>query len=202
MFNSPKPKGSARSQIGIEEVRGNVLVLPGNHYRMILQTSSVNFELKSEDEQDALIDGFQSFLNSLTLPVQVVVRIRELDIDRYLEGFEAARSEEATPIYRDQLAHYGSFIRSLVSGNKILSRMFYVIVPLESKANSEFSVLQSQLNLEVEIITKGLEKLGMSVRIVPGLEVLNLFYSFYQPEAAKTQPLVQALLTQRYADFI
>ncbi len=70
MFRSPQSKtnGSARTQTGIKEVRDNILVLPGNRYRVVLSTSSLNFELQSEDEQDVLVDTFQSFLNSLTTP--------------------------------------------------------------------------------------------------------------------------------------
>src|ERR1039458_2378487 len=72
-------KGSARSQIGVQEVRDNVLILPGNRYRTVLATSSVNFELQSEEEQDALVDTFQAFLNSLTVPIQILIRVRELE---------------------------------------------------------------------------------------------------------------------------
>ena len=57
-------KKSSRRQIKIKEVKDDVLVLPSNQYRTIIETSSINFELKSEEEQDVLIDSFQNFLNS------------------------------------------------------------------------------------------------------------------------------------------
>jgi hypothetical protein len=187
-------KGSARTQIGIKEVRDNILVLPGNRYRAVLTTSSLNFELQSEDEQDALVDTFQSLLNSLTTPIQILIRVREVDIDRYLEEFEIRCSEEEQAVYKKQLQNYGEFIRTLVSGNKILSRKFYVVIPLDSKEVLDFALVKERLLFEQEIIIKGLEKLGMTARALSSLEILDLFYSFYRPETAKTQPLSQAIL--------
>ena len=96
-------KGSARTQIGIQEVRDGVLVLPNNRYRLVLATSSLNFELQSAAEQDVIIDTFQSFLNSLTTPIQILIRVRELDIDRYLEELHTSRASETQKIYRQQL---------------------------------------------------------------------------------------------------
>ena len=73
---------SSRQQIQIKEVVDNILVLPNNEYRQILETSSVNFELKSEEEQDVIIDSFQNFLNALPCQIQILVRVREVDIDK------------------------------------------------------------------------------------------------------------------------
>jgi len=187
-------RGSARAQIGIKEVRDNILVLPGNRYRSVLVTSSVNFELQSEAEQDALIDNFQAYLNSLTTSVQILIRIRELDIEQYLENLSLARANEDQVVYRKQLESYSDFIRKLVSGNKILSRRFYIIIPYENKAVTDFALVKEQLLLEQEITIKGLEKLGMKVRPLKSLEILDLFYSFYNPTLAKSQPLTQTIL--------
>ena len=122
-------KVSSRRQIAIKEVRDDILVLPNNEFRMVLETSSVNFELKSEDEQDVLVDSFQNFLNALPSPLQILVRVREVDIDQYLEQILTLKSEEKQRVYKDQLDNYSKFVKNLVSGNKILSRRFYVVVP-------------------------------------------------------------------------
>ena len=189
-----KIKGSARSQIGIKEVKDGVLILSDNRYRSVLSTSSVNFELQSEAEQDVIVDAFQSFLNSLTVPIQILIRVRELDIDRYLEDFQAKLQFETEEIYKKQLINYSDFIRKLVSGNKILSRKFYLVIPHDNKGKDDFSIAKEQLMLEQEIIIKGLEKIGMTARQLSSLEVLDLFYSFYRPDQAKIQPLVQSIV--------
>ena len=188
--------GSARSQVGIKEVRDGILILPENRYRLILSTSSLNFELQSEAEQDVIVDTFQSFLNSLNSPIQILIRVRELDIDRYIEDFEAARSGETKEVYKNQLSHYCEFIRKLVSGNKILSRRFFLIIPYDSNTPVDFSIAKEQLNLQQEIMVKGLEKLGMTARALSTLEILDLFYSSYRPDQAKTQPLSQEIVRQ------
>jgi len=195
MSRSPKQNnGSARTQVAIREVRDNVLILPGGRYRTVLATSSLNFELLSEAEQDALTENFQAFLNSLTVPVQVLVRVRELDIDSYLEGLAQARAGEEQEVYRQQLQGYGAFLRKLVSGSRILTRRFYVVIPYDDRNGSDFHTVREQLLLEQEIILKGLEKLGMAARPLGSIEILDLFYGFYRPETAKVQPLTQQLL--------
>ena len=85
LLNKNKNKISSRRQIQIKEVKDGILILPNNEYSLIVETSSINFELKSEEEQDILIDSFQNFLNSLPCELQVLVRVREVDIDRYFE---------------------------------------------------------------------------------------------------------------------
>ena len=72
LLQKSKSKADARAQIDIEGVRDQVLILPGNSYRAVLDVSSVNFELKSEDEQDILIDTYESFLNSVGCPLQII----------------------------------------------------------------------------------------------------------------------------------
>ena len=122
LFGKSKSKVSSRRQIRIKEVKDNTLILPGNKYRAIIETSAINFELKSEDEQDALIDNFQNFLNSLPCSLQILIRVREVDIDRYLEEFRKKESKEENEVYKHQINEYCDFIGGLVSGNKIGSR--------------------------------------------------------------------------------
>lgn len=192
--NKRKIDGSARTQIGIKEVRDGILILPDNRYRSVLATSSLNFELQSEEEQDVVVEAFQAFLNSLTVPVQILIRVRELDIDRYLEDFEDKLKNETEEIYSNQLKNYSEFIRKMVAGNKILSRRFYLVIPNDNKGKSDFQTAKEQLLLEQEIIIKGLEKIGMTARQLTSIEILDLFYSFYRPEQAKIQPLVEAIV--------
>ena len=157
-----------------------------------METSAINFELKSEDEQDVLIDNFQNFLNSLPSSLQILIRVREVDIDRYLEEFAKSQSEETEDIYKEQVGNYCGFIKDLVSGNKILSRKFYVVIPYEPvEQTNDFYLVKEQMQLSIDIISKGLEKLGMKVRELDSLEILELFYYFYNPDKIKIQSLKQ-----------
>lgn len=203
LLNKNKNKVSSRRQIQIKEVKDGILILPEDEYRLIIETSSINFELKSEEEQDILIDNFQNFLNSLPCELQVLIRVREVDVDRYLEEIGKSKATESEKVYKNQISNYCSFIKNLVSGNKILSRRFYVVIPYQnSDKNKEFSLIGEQINLRRDIVLKGLERLGMKARVLDSLELLDLFYSFYSPAQAKTQELkgqtIEALLENQY----
>ena len=199
LFNKSPKKVSARRQIQIKEVKEGILVLPHQQYRLIIETSSINFELKSEDEQDVLIEGFEHFLNSLPCHLQILVRVREIDINRYVESIAQTQKQEHVSIYKEQIRNYCTFIQNLVSGNTILARHFYVIIPYHPEDNiHDFSLITEQIRLSRDIVMRGLEKLGMKAKPLDSLDVLNLFYSFYNPKQTKTQELkgqtIQALL--------
>ncbi len=179
---------SSREQIRIDGVRDGILILPNKEYRLILQTSSINFELMSEDEQDALIDTYQNFLNSLNTSFQIVIRIRELDMDKYLKGFKDRINSNDELIYKKQAENYVDFVGKLVTNNKILTRRFYVVLPYKA-TDHDFSIVAEQLKQSAELVAKGLGRLGMQTQKLNSLEVLDLFYSFYSPSNAKRQPL-------------
>lgn len=203
LVNKSNSKASSRNQIRIKEVKDGILVLPDNEYRIVIETSSINFELRSEEEQDVIIDSFQNFLNSLPCKLQILVRVREVDIDHYLEQISKAKDLEKEKVYKNQTDYYCEFIKNLVSGNKILSRRFYVIVPYKQiEGGNDFHLIKEQIRLSRDIVLKGLEKLGMKAKPLDSLELLNLFYTFYNPSQIKTQELkghtIQALLQNNY----
>jgi hypothetical protein len=187
---------SSRKQIAIKCIKDNVLVLPNREYRLILETSSVNFELKSEAEQDVIIDAFQTFLNALPSPIQILVRVREIDIDTYTQDIERAKASEPEEIYKEQLTSYCQFVKELVSGNSILSRRFYLVIPYHRDEKYEdWGVVKEHLNLNKDIIVKGLERMQMKANVLSSLEIINLFYSFYNPESVKTQAITKETLS-------
>lgn len=196
-----KSKSNSRIQIDIKGVQDNILLLTNNRYRAVLEVTPVNFELRSEDEQDAIIDIYESFLNSVGVPLQILIRTREIDMDKYLEDLSDQVTKEVVPIYKQQLEHYGEFIKSLISTNKILTRHFYVIVPYTAPNKSDFDLVKEQVNLIVDIVAKGLGRLGISTKQLTSLALLDLFYSFYSPKQAKTQPLTAQALQLVHSSF-
>lgn len=189
-----KSKTSSRHQIAIKGVRDGILILPGNQYRAVLEVSSLNFELRSEEEQDAIMDTYESFLNSVGSSLQILIRTREIDMDKYLEDLNERLDGETEAVYRDQLKNYDEFIRSLISTNKILTRHFYVVVPFSAHGKTDFELVKEQLNLKLDIVAKGMTRIGMHTKELSSLETLDLFYSFYSPTQAKIQPLTEQAL--------
>lgn len=190
-----KNKASARTQIAIKGVQDGILILPGNRYRTILEVSAINFELRSEQEQDAIIDTYESFLNSVGSSLQILIRTREIDMDKYLEDLAGRLQDEAEEIYRTQLNNYDEFIRSLVTTNKILTRRFYIVIPYQAGGVADFELIKEQLHIKRDIVAKGLNRIGMHVNELSSLEMLDLFYSFYSPTQAKLQPLTEHALS-------
>lgn len=196
LFNRSKRKLSSRQQIRIKEVRDGVLILPDGQYRSVLETSSINFELKSSEEQDVLIDNFQHFLNALPCSLQILIRIREIDIDTYLDDISIHQDQETEETYKQLMSHYREFVQQLVSGNKILSRKFYIVITLDTASHAnDFDTAKEQLLLNQDIVSKALEKLGMNVRTLDSFQILDLFYSFYNPDQHKIQPLRKQTLS-------
>lgn len=182
-------KESSRLQVKIKEVRDGVLILPDNKFRVIAKVNPLNFELKSAPEQDIITDNYRDFLNSLPCNLQILLRIRELDLDDYLDGFKASTKSEKDSVYKEQAQAYRDFVKQLVSDKKVLSRNFYIVIPLDLSEGMEFGSVKETLSLNFEIIEKNLGRLGIHIQQLTSLEILNLFYSFYNPEKSKFQPV-------------
>jgi len=193
MFALPKlsKNGSSRHQIAIKGVEDSVLILPNNEYRVIIETSSINFHLMSEDEQDAVVDIYRAFLNSLSFPIQILQKVRALDLDDYLQGFEAKKDKETVEVYKNQIDSYTKYVKSLVKTNKILSRQFYIVIPYHAKGKESIEIAREQLANRLAITEKGLGNVGIKTRLLSSLELLDLFYSSYNAADAKQQPLTQ-----------
>jgi len=189
-----------QQKIEIEDIQEGVIVLRDGSLRAILMTSSINFSLKSTEEQDALIYKYQSFLNSLDFPLQIVTVSRTLDISDYLNIMEQKRKEQTNELLRIQIAEYQDFVKNLVQVGNIINQSFYVIVTLLKIENKQSGFLEklglgetknsqqetksldelkTQLWQRVEYISSGL--LGAGIRSTPlnTEEIVQLFYHLY-----------------------
>lgn len=128
---NPKEAIATQKFIEIQGVKNGVLVLKSGALRQILMVSGLNFDLKSEEEQTAITQAYQSFLNSLSFTVQIFIHSRKLNINGYLQKLSAIELQEPNPLLRNQLGEYREFIRSFVSGNSIMTKTFFVVVPFD-----------------------------------------------------------------------
>src|SRR4029077_17099819 len=129
-----KTANSTQDFVPISEVRDGVVVLKDGSLRAILLASSLNFALKSEDEQTAFIVQFQNFLNSLDFSCQIFVQSRMLDIRPYVATLEAAYKEQLDDLMRIQIREYIEFIKSFTEAANIMTKNFFVVVPYSSGA--------------------------------------------------------------------
>lgn len=120
---------STQSLVPVREVRNGVIVLKDGGYRGVLMCSSVNFALKSEDEQKGIIGGFQSFINELDFSVQIVVHSRKMDIRPYLSQLAERENAQQTELMKIQVREYLQFVASFAEAANIMTKMFYIVVP-------------------------------------------------------------------------
>ncbi len=125
--------------VPVKEVRNGVIILKEDGYRGILMCSSINFALKSEDEQKAIIGGFQTFLNTLDFTVEIVVHSRRMDIRPYLALLSSRMDSQATELMRLQLREYMQFIQNFMESTSIMTKLFYIVVPYTPALANEVS---------------------------------------------------------------
>lgn len=189
LLHKSNSRASSRKQINLKGVDSGVLILPNNDYRVVFRVTPINFELRSEAEKDLITETYQSILNSLPCPIQILVRVREVDMTKYLDSFKNKIKPEKETVYKNQLKNYQSFVKGLVKSNKILSRHFYIVLPYKSEESVDFELVKKQLSLRSNILGRNLNRLGMRISQLSSLEILDLFYGYYSPELSKQQAI-------------
>lgn len=191
MFSS-----STQNFLELEEIRDGIVILKNKGLRSILMVSSLNFALKSEDEQTAIIYQFQNFLNSLDFSCQIVSQSRKLNITGYLEMLEERKKEETNELLKVQIEEYKRFIDNIVKEGSIMQKTFFVIVPFSliepkniisksSISNESFERAKNQLLQRVRFIMLGLRSCGLTSRPLDSLELTEFFWSHYHPSEAE-----------------
>lgn len=204
MLSLPKKSRvkSSRYQIQIKGVRDGVLELPNREYRVILEVSSINFELMSRDEQDMVILSFMQLLTSINFPIQILQRARQLDLDEYITNYKKRLDVEEDEIYRDQINGYVDFVTELVKTNKILTRQFLLVIPLQAKDKDTFEMVKERLANRITIIESRLDAMGVAHQMLSSLEILDLFGSFYNPEMLKRQPITDKTMEMLFNNYV
>jgi hypothetical protein len=207
MANTKTSALSSQKFLTIDSIRDGIVVLKNGGLRAVLMVSSVNFDLKSADEQDATIYQYQNVLNSLDFSVQFVVQSRKLNILPYLSILQERQKAEQNDLVKIQIAEYTDFIKSLVELSNIVSKTFYVIIPfapsgLESsrgflsgfsslfsakkesakiESEKEFTEHKTQLIQRVDTIAGGLQRIGVRSVQLNTEELIELYYGLYNP---------------------
>ena len=149
---------SSQKYLNIAEIREDTVIMRDNTLRAVLLVSSINFALKNEDEQEAIISSYVSFLNNIDFPLQIVIQSRELDIHGYLEQLKQKEKEQTNELLKIQTAEYTQYIEELVSMAKIMNKRFYVVIsynPASDKKKNFFSSLLEILKPATLIKMKG-----------------------------------------------
>ncbi|MFZ2555413.1 MAG: hypothetical protein WAZ27_00980 [Minisyncoccia bacterium] len=208
---------STQEFVPVSEVRDGIVVLKDGSLRAILLASSINFALKSEDEQTAFIVQFQNFLNSLDFSCQIFIQSRMLDIRPYIATLEVAYKNQLDDLMRIQIREYIEFIKSFTEAANIMTKNFFVVVPYAPAAltalsgagsiknalpfgnktapsaadsNRTFEEKVSQLEQRIGIVQQGLVRCGVRTVQLGTEEAIELFYKLFNPgEEGKPMPV-------------
>lgn len=193
---------STQDFLEFEQIREGIIILKSKALRAVLMVSSLNFALKSDDEQKAILYQFQNFLNSLDFSCQILIQSRRLNIAGYLDKLEEIEKKEENELLKLQIAEYRNFIESILAGGTIMQKTFYVIVPfslMEAQMVDEkrripkiptlteemFQRCKAQLWQRVEFIVLGLRACGLEAVPLNTLELAEFFWALHHPTEAE-----------------
>ena len=189
--------------VPIQEIRDGVVILKDGSMRSIILASSLNFALKSADEQNAIISQFQNFLNSLDFSVQIFIQSKRLDIRPYIALLEERYKEQLTELMKIQTREYIEFVKTFVDNSNIMTKSFFIIIPYmpplltasnnpvsnffkkggqnKTLENEKFEEYRSQLEQRVGVVEQGLVRCGVRVAELGTEEVVELYYKLFNP---------------------
>jgi len=200
-------RASTQEHLPIEDIQNNLVVLKDGSCAMILSVSSVNFDLLSEREQDAIIYAYAALLNSLTFPVQILIRSQKKDISSYLELLEKQELKQANnPLLSGLITSYRKFVGEMVKKNNILDKKFYIVIPFSAMElgvteNITSMIRKSQTlpfpinyileKAQVSLLPKRdhlvrlFSRLGLTAKQLETKEIIKLFYETYNAETLR-----------------
>jgi KaiC/GvpD/RAD55 family RecA-like ATPase len=196
----------------VQDIKEGVLMLKNGSIRGVLMVSSINFALKSEEEQTSIIYAFQSFLNSLDFFCQIVIQSRNINITPYLDSLKDLELRQTNDLLKKQTSSYREFIKTMVVGDTVMTKNFYVVIPYalaeifgatSSKSNQfamitggkkqqgqamkeeDFQRCKQQLWQRMEYLAMGLRRCGLEAVPLTTPELIELFWSIHHPDQAE-----------------
>lgn len=209
---------STTDLVQIKEIREGVIVMKDDSLRALVQVSAINFELRSSDEQAAILQQFSAFLNAIDFPVQMVVHSRRFDISTYITGVQEATAQLSNELLKIQAGEYIKFVTELAELANIMAKNFYVAIPMSlaaiavegepkkgffagifgsKKAGAtaqrgispeRLAAYKSQLQQRADLIIGGLSGMGLKGHMMSQEEVSALFLELYNPIVPASQP--------------
>ncbi len=205
MATNPKSQ-TTQNFVPIQEIRDGVIILKSGGMRAIILASSLNFALKSQDEQSSILLQFQNFVNSLDFSIQIFIQSKKLDIRPYIALLEDRYKDQATELMKIQVREYIEFIKTFVESTNIMSKSFFVVIPYDpaimstgknplstmfpgknkgkspaETADAQFQEFRSQLEQRVAVVEQGLVRCGIRAAELGTEEVVELYYKLFNP---------------------
>lgn len=203
-------RASTQQFTGIEDIRDDLVILSNGGAALIVETTAVNFELLSQEEQEAIIYAYNAFLNSLSFLIQIAIANRPMDVSSYLSYISRQKEKSPSGRFKTQLEKYHQFILGIVKENRVLEKKFYIVIPfspLELGIKGGFPILRKEkkglpfskdyivsraktaLIPKRDHLLRQLGRLGLKGTQLTTAQLTELFYELFNPEQENVQKI-------------
>lgn len=210
---------STQNTLLLSEIRDGIVIMNDGSFRAVVMVKSINFDLMSPQEQEAVEFGYQGFLNSLYFPIQIFIRSQKVDLEPYIQKLDKIRTEHDNMLLAMLMEDYINYIDQLAMQTNIMDKKFYVVIPFFPVANPEFATTQNknffsglvglfnkqethvvineddlekaktELRNRVQAVLGGLQQCGIQGLPLDTQELIELYYDTYNPDTATRQQL-------------
>ncbi len=215
---APRPKNTTQNSLLFSEIRDNMLIMADGSFRAVIACKSINFDLMSSREREGVEFSYQNFINSLTHPVQILIRSQKVDIGPYLERLIKIRKTQDNMLLGVLMDDYIDFIEILSDEANIMDKSFYVVIPyaptgdlsnIKDAGKGFFAKLfgggggpavtkidkityqkaKDEMKNRVDSVSSGLFSMGVHCKQLTTKQLGELYFSYYNPDTAIRQPL-------------
>lgn len=210
---------STQNSLQIAEIRDGIVIMSDGSFRSVIMVKSINFDLMSPQEREAVEYSYQGFLNSLYFPVQIFIRSQKVDLRPYIERLDKIRQEHDNMLLAMLMEDYIGFVDSLSMQTNIMDKRFYVVIPYFSVLDVQKAITQSknfftglvglfnnkeqhvtineqdlakakdELRNRIQAVLAGLQQSGIQGLPLDTQELIELYYDTYNPDTATRQPV-------------
>lgn len=193
---------STQKSVPFAEIRDNIVIMKDGTLRAVIMVSSLNFALKSEDEQKGVVQGYVQFLNSVNFELQIVIQSRKLNIEKYLGKLDTLSRQQDNELLRKQTKAYRSFIAKLVEDADIMDKKFFIVVPfspfskkrknywarlqevmspasLVKLGQAKFDKYKTELERRSQLVQSGLKGVGLQTTVLDTQALIELYFNTY-----------------------
>lgn len=216
---APRPKNTTQNSLLFSEIRDNMLIMADGSFRAVIACKSINFDLMSSREREGVEYSYQNFINSLTHPVQILIRSQKVDIGPYIERLSKIRKQQDNMLLGVLMDDYIEFIEILSDEANIMDKSFYVVIPYASAGDLNtvkdagkgffakmfgggstgpaitkidkitYEKAKDEVKNRVDSVTSGLFQMGVHCVQLNSKELGELYYNYYNPDTAVREPL-------------
>jgi type IV secretory pathway VirB4 component len=216
----PNLSNSTQNSLLIAEIKDGIVIMRDGSLRAVILSSAINFDLMSQREQDGVEMAYQGFLNSLHFPIQILIKSQKIDLDNYIAKLQKLENEQDNPLLGELMEDYIANIKALVDQVNIMDKQFFVVVPYYPLLNvtkqnvasslssvfkpvgtitleaGQFEQAKTELRQRVQLVASGLTQMGLRAIPLNSQELIDLYYSAYNPDVAQNQKLIDAAQLQ------